>query len=163
MNIRYNRAENRFEAEFSDFAGDQHAVKEAGFKTTGAPQWIWWTQKVPVMEKLRKNRPASGLTITPEASDVYTPLLEQERKNDEIRKLAKKAKADQEPHSNWLPDGKEYLEREDLPPQPPLEKPFQPPPPPDTQCSNCGQPVYFYELLGVFPLCLFCEKELDNR
>ena len=161
MNIRYNPTERRFEAEFSDFNGDLAAVKKAGFKTTGAPGWVWWTAKIPVLNKLRANKPASGLTITDEAFSVYEPLALQEAKNDELRKLAaqaQKAQKKAENSSNWLPEGKDSLGREDLPPHPPSDPRFTPPPPPDTLCSCCDQPVYFYELQGVFPLCLWCEK-----
>jgi hypothetical protein len=165
VNLRYNPQERRFEAEFSDFQADLDAVKTAGFKTTGAPYWVWWTDKLKVLNKLRE-RPPAILTITPEALAVYKPLAEQDRKNAEIKKLAAEAQKTVKKASrgcSWLPAGKDYLETSDLPPMPPFEKSFQPPPPPDVLCSSCQQPVYFYELQGVFPLCLWCEKNFENK
>ncbi len=162
MIISYNKTERRFEAQFSDFQNDLQAVKNAGFKTTGAiGGWVWWTSKIPVLEKLRANKPPGGLQITPDAYDVYAPLALQEQQNAEVRKQLAQARRQANKaknSSNWLPDGKEYLSQEDLPPIPPLERNYTPPPPPDVLCSCCGEPVYFYELQGVFPLCLFCEK-----
>jgi hypothetical protein len=173
MNIRYNVVLQRFEAEFStDFNGDLSAVKTAGFKTDGPPGWCWWTQKIAVLNKLRANKPISGLTITPEALATYGPLAEAEAKNDAIRKQAadaKKAlkkKLDKERKESetapFVPEGKEWVEAADLPPLPPYVSSYVLPSPPDLLCSVCAQPVYFYEKQDP-PTCLWCEKESERK
>lgn len=74
MNICYNPAEGRFEAEFSlDFDGDKAAAKAAGWKFD---RRIWATESLSCVNNLRKNKPASGLTITPEAKAEYVRLTE---------------------------------------------------------------------------------------
>ena len=89
MNIRWDTAERVFIAEFSqDFAGDLEAAKTAGFKPLGVPPpWVWHAPSpgVKALNRLRANRPASGLTITTEARLVYEPLAETEAKNEAVR------------------------------------------------------------------------------
>jgi hypothetical protein len=89
MNLVYNNG--RFEARFSrDFQGDLDAVKTAGFKPdTSSGAWVWHTAKIPVLEKLRKNRPASGIAIDDATFEKYKELKEQFDKNEEIKKAAK--------------------------------------------------------------------------
>jgi hypothetical protein len=169
MNIVWDSSAREFVAEFDDFHGDLEAVKAAGFRTTGPPEWRWHAPSpgIKALNRLRQNRPASGLTISPEALEVYKPLAEIEAKNDAVRKqLAeqkKKVKKEQRESAkcDWLPVGKEYLEASDLPPMPPMERTYVPPPPPDLKCRECNQPIYMYEQQNP-PLCLWCEKELDN-
>lgn len=171
MRIRYNEAMRRFEAEFtSDFNGDLSAVKEAGFKTDGPTSgWIWWTAKIPVLNKLRENKPASGLTITDEAYNVYVVLAERERKNaeakaefqklDKVAKKERKQKEQEEATTSLfsIPEGKLWLDAEDLPPKSPfvssLPKPVAIQGP---KCHVCGETVAFYELQDP-PTCLWCE------
>jgi hypothetical protein len=174
VNIRHNYVLHRFEAEFTpDFAGDLAAVKAAGFKTDGPPAWIWHTSKISVLNKLRENKPASGLTITPDGLEIYQRLAEQEQKNAEVKKqwaeAKKKAKKEQksmeqEVTSELLfPPGKDYIIAEDLP----FKSPFisEMPPIPRHKgpwCHICGQPVYpQYEKISP-PTCLYCEKMLDK-
>jgi hypothetical protein len=170
MNLRWNGSLRRFEAEFSDFSGDLTAVKAAGFKTTGAPQWVWYSVKAAPLTKLRENRPASGLTITPDAREQYTALLKVDESNAPVKAaleahkktLKKRAKiVEQEKNAVVIPE-KGYIDASDLPPQPTHVKLYTPPPPPDTRCIICGDPVYFYEQLNP-PACLWCSKIcLDN-
>ena len=171
MNIRYNEAMRRFEAEFtSDFAGDLATVKGAGFKTDGPPVWIWWTAKIPVLDKLRANKPVSGLTITDAAFEVYKVLAEREQKNAEAKaafqkvdKEAKKErkKKEQEEATTKLfniPEGQIWIGPEDLPPKPPFVSELSTPKPPGGPwCYLCGAPVYFYETQEPLPVCLWCE------
>lgn len=172
MNIRWNPERHQFEAEFSsDFQGDLEAVKEAGFRTTGAPEWLWYAPPpgIKALERLRAKRPKSGLTIAADAFPVYRRLTEQDAKNAEIRKAAaelakankkQKKKTEQEAvASELMPDDKIYITAADLPPMPPSKNPYTPPPPPTELCQSCGQPLYFYESPD---LCLFCEKSLDT-
>lgn len=171
MNLRWNGTFRRFEVEFSsDFQGDLAAVKAVGFKTDGAPEWIWHTQKVTVLQKLRENRPASGLTITPEARAQYTPLAELEEKNAKIKAaLAVHTKEQKKKLENAKKDAnalvvpeKGYIGAEDLPPQPVRATAYNPPPPPTTKCIICADPIYFYEKQDP-PTCLWCEIiVLDN-
>lgn len=171
MNLRWNGTYRRFEAEFStDFQGDLAAVKAAGFKTDGAPEWIWYTYKAGPLTKLRANRPASGLTITPEAREQYTPLVAVEEKNLQLKAqlaehnktLKKKLKIEEQEGKAMPIPTKGYIDASDLPPLPPVARLFTPPPPPDMKCIICAAPVYFYEKQDP-PTCLWCEKiVLDN-
>jgi len=173
VNISWHPTDHVFIAEFSsDFQGDLAAVKEAGFKPLGVPPpWIWHAPSIKALNKLREKRPTSGLTITPEALEVYKPLAEVEAKNDAVKKqlaeqkkeLKKKLQKEQKESTkcDWLPIGKEYLDAEDLPQKPSLMSSFIPPSPPDLKCLKCQQPIYFYELQSP-PTCLWCEVQLDQ-
>lgn len=172
MNIRWNADERRFEAEFSsDFNGDLSALKTVGFGTDGPPTWVWHTHKIAVLNKLRENRPASGLTITPEALEIYKPLALQEEKNSAVRKELAKAKkeAKKERKQNeqeavgqvtfaGLTEEKWWLDASDLSPLPPFKPTYTiPPAPAGPLCVVCNQIVYFYEKQDP-PTCLWCEK-----
>lgn len=168
MNVRYNSIEGRFEAEFSqDFQGDLQAVKEAKFHTDGPPAWIWYAPSpgIKALNRLREKKPASGLTITPEALEIYRPLAEAEAKNDAVRKqladFKKKQKKEQKKSENTIPQisgGKGWIGPEDLPPAPAYVSSFVRPPDPDLKCVICTQPVYFYERQEPTPMCIWCEK-----
>lgn len=172
MNIRWSAAAQRFEAEFQEFQGDLFCVKECGFKTDGAPGWIWWTQKIPVINKLRANKPVSGLTITPEALGVYTSLNAQEEKNAEVRKQLtavrkeqKKAGITRDPDTiPTLPPGAAWISAEHLPPWQSLiqHRPDTKPPENLPECVICGQKVYAYELQNP-PQCLWCEGHPESN
>ena len=173
MNIRWSALEQRFEAEFSsDFNGDLEAVKLAKFHTTGPPYWIWFAPSPGIMalNRLRVNRPASGLTISEEALQVYNTLAEVEAKNDEVRKqlaeVKKAAKKERKQKGQkaanrglfaGLTEEKWWIGAEDLPPLPPYISIFVPPPPPNLKCLICQSPVYLYEYEDV-PMCLWCAK-----
>ena len=173
MNIAWHTFERVFIAEFSsDFRGDLDAVKAAGFRPLGVPPpWIWHAPApgVKALNRLRENRPASGLTITPEALEIYKPLAELEARNEEVRKqLAeqkKKAKKEQrkkeeETAVKLVQEGPIWIELENLPTGPLYVSSFTAPLPPDLKCHVCLQPVYFYELQSP-PTCLWCESLLD--
>jgi hypothetical protein len=179
VNLRWNPTQRRFEAEFEEFQGDLAAVKAAGFKTDGAPEWIWYTYKAGPLGKLRENRPPSGLTITPEAKEQFASLWAVEQKNAELKaqlaehtKALKKklkieeqdAKASAGPQMKMCAEGYMCLSAEDLPPKPPFVQPRpQGNPNPDApRCVICKTSVYFYEKQDP-PTCLWCEKiVLDN-
>jgi hypothetical protein len=166
VNLKWSGTYCRFEAEFSaDFRGDLAAVKLAGFKTEGAPEWIWYTYKAGSLTKLRENRPASGLTISPEAREQYTSLSTVEQKNAELKAqlaahnkaLKKKLKIEEQEGRAFVIPEKGYIDASDLPPMPYRgEIAYVPPPPPSTKCIVCSCPVYFYELQNP-PTCLWCE------
>ena len=169
MNIRWDSSE--FVAEFSsDFHGDLDAVKAAGFRTNGPPEWRWYAPNVKALSKLREKRPASGLTITLDALDVYKTLAELEARNEEVKKQfaeqKKKAKKEQKKKDEeiaiqLIPEGQMWIGPEDLPPMPPFVPSYVVPPPPDLKCIYCSQPVYIeYEKVSP-PMCIWCEAQLD--
>src|SRR6266403_3443547 len=136
MNLRWNGTYRRFEAEFStDFNGDLAAVKAAGFKTDGAPGWIWYTYKAGPLTKLREARPASGLTISSEAREQYTCLWAVEEKNAKLKaeltahnKILKKKLKIEEQEGKAMPiPEKGYIDASDLPPLPPCVHTYTPP------------------------------------
>lgn len=95
MRIVWNQNEERFEAQFSgekfseQWNADKTAAMDAGFKTTGAPAWLWCVSKPAALAKLREHRPGSGLTITKEALDRFNHLQGVEQKNAELKAWAK--------------------------------------------------------------------------
>ena len=177
MNLRWDATFRRFIAEFSsDFQGDLAAVKAAGFKpdtSTGA--WVWWTGKAAPLTKLRENRPASGLTITPEAREQYTPLAAMEAKNAEIKTAAAKANKELkktlglvEAKTPLVIPKKGYIDASDLPPLPPSENPYVRPPedPTAPRCCICKALIEMFLYGDDEPrpvACLYCQKKvLDN-
>ena len=185
VNIRHD-VNLGFVAEFStDFHGDLNAVKNAGFRTTGPPQWFWYTAKLPVLNKLRENKPASGLTIAESAYQAYLALTEIERVNEAARAQfapikEKQIKEKKERKKRELKDqvytafvvppkpGEEYdyVGVQDLPPMPPFILKNPPQPHSGPFCTYCRAPVYFYEKQYPIPVCLFCEiseKSLDKQ
>lgn len=177
MNLRWDATFRRFVAEFSsDFAGDLAAVKAAGFKPdTSSGSWVWWTGKAAPLTKLRENRPASGLTITPEAREQYTPLAAMEAKNAEIKAEAAKANKELkktlglvEPKQTLVIPDKGYIDASDLPPFPPLEHAYVRPPedPNAPRCAICKGllEMFLYGDEEPRPVaCLWCQKAvLDN-
>lgn len=178
MNLRWNGTFNRFEAEFStDFQGDLAAVKSTGFKTDGAPQWIWYTYKAGPLTKLRENRPASGLTISPEARAQYTSLWATEQQNEAIKKqslalqkeLKKKVKiADQDakaasgPQMKMCPEGYMCLSKEDFPLVVTTCPTYTAPVWDGPRCSICDSQLLPFEMHNP-NICTWCEKiVLDN-
>lgn len=171
MNLSWDAQNSRFIAQFSsDFQGDLAAVKSAGFKTDGAPAWIWYTFKAGPLTKLRSNRPPGGLTITPDARANFTRLWEVEERNakakaelaQHTKQLKKNLKIKEQEGNAFDIPVKGFIETCDLPPMPVRKNDYIPPPPPNTKCCICESPVYFYEKQDP-PTCLYCEKiVLDN-
>jgi hypothetical protein len=183
MNISWHPVERVFIAEFDEFQGDLEAAKAAGFKPLGVPPpWIWHAPSpgVKALNRLREKRPASGLTISPEALEIYKPLAELEAKNLEVRKQLteakkknkkaqkeKQQKATTDTVFTGLTDEKWWIGVEDLPPMPPYVPTYTVSTTPTTGkiCEGCGDRLYFYEYPN---LCLWCEgqnileKTLDN-
>lgn len=170
MNLRWSGTFRRFEAEFSsDFAGDLAAVKAAKFKPdTSSGAWVWWTAKSAVLTKLRNNKPASGLTITPEAREQYTALAEIDKKNAEVRAALKKHQKEQKKTpKNSMPE-KGYIDASDLPPMPPFVQQYVRPPqdPNAPKCRICEGLLELFLYADDEPrpiACLWCSKIiLDN-
>ncbi len=171
MNIRWDSSAREFVAEFDDFRGDLEATKEAGFRTNGPPEWRWYAPApgIKALNRLRENRPASGLTITPEALEIYKPLAEAEAKNEAVKKQLAEAKKKlkkvlkESAKCEWIPVGKEYLDAEDLPPRPPyVPSVVITTPVPTLLCRTCAQAVYFYEYPEI-PSCIWCYKIFENN
>jgi hypothetical protein len=179
MNLRWNGAFRRFEAEFStDFQGDLAAVKAVGFKTDGPPEWIWYSYKAESLKKLRENRPASGLTITPEAREQFTSLVTVEEKNAKLKaelaahnkELKKKLKiTDQDaktasgPKMKMCAEGYMCISAEDLPPVETTYTKYVAPIWDGPRCSICQSALLPFELHNP-NICMWCEKTvLDNQ
>lgn len=173
MHLKWNQFERRFEAELGSggFKADLEAVKEAGFKTSGAPDWVWFSLKAMPLKWLRENRPPV-LTIDASARAEYERLLPVEENNAKLKaelqvhKKALKKTLDREKRQSDLvtlviPE-KGYIGPEDLPPIPPSEKVYIPPPPPSVLCFVCKSPVYPYEYAEgtMNPACLWCQKKV---
>jgi hypothetical protein len=161
VNLRWNSELFRFEAGFTDFQSDLALVKKAGFRYDG-PARVWWSAKAAPLTKIKGT---TGLTITPEAREQYTRIAAIEEKNNAIKKQAQKERAEikheGELHELVFPEGKDYIDKEDLPP---VERPawsYTPPPPPKERCIVCAQPVYPYEYAeGGVLACLWCQKKV---
>ncbi len=173
MHLKWNQSERRFEAELSrdNFQMDLEAVKTAGFKTDGAPAWVWYSIKAKPLLWLREHRPPL-LTINADARIEYERLLPVEENNARLKaelnvhKKALKKTLDREKrygelHKLIIPE-KGYIGVEDLPPMPPFEKKFISPPPSSVLCFICDSPIYPYEYAeGVEkPACLWCQKKV---
>jgi len=174
MLIDYNPVSHLFVAQFSqDFQGDLDACKAAKFMTSGPPDWTWYAPPpgLPALERIRKNKPASGLTITDAAYLVYQRLADIKAKNDEVKKLMKKAQAEAKKTPDKTPDAPDHdcgehcwIGPKDLPPEPPYVSPYPKSIPPDLKCYVCQTFVYEeYMLTEPFPVCLWCEKVLDKK
>jgi len=171
VNLNWNGTHRRFEAEFStDFHGDLASVKAAGFKTDGAPEWVWYTYKAGPLTKLREARPASGLTITPEAREQFTSLWTVEEKNAKLKselathnkELKKKLKiVEQEGNALVIPT-KGYIDASDLSPCKTEYTAYVRLPWTGPLCSICSAPLLPFELHNP-NICMWCEKiVLDN-
>ena len=180
MNISYNPTDKVFTAEFSsDFQGDLDACKNAKFRTTGPPDWIWFAPPpgIKALNRLRANRPASGLTISPEALAIYTPLAALEVKNEEVRKqlaeVKKKQKKEKktekktEENTNdsvldGLTEEKWWIDTNDLPPLPPFVPNYSVSQiKPVGICRTCGDSIYGWPDLEF--VCLWCEMKIDEQ
>jgi hypothetical protein len=184
MRIIWNIASNCFQAELTPGAlwqKDLEAIKSAGFRTTGPPDWIWQAPSVRAVMRLRANKPESGLSISPEALAKYTPQAEQEEKNEAVkkqfaegRKAVKKEQKKKEIEVEvqaaayeLMLSEKGYKDASDYPPYVSIAKPFIPL---DNNreyklCSNCGDEVetFLYAETETEPqYCLWCQKVLDK-
>jgi hypothetical protein len=159
MRIIWNSEFKQFEAQLTPgeyWTQDQQAVKTAGFRTEGPPEWKWIAFRAAVLTKLRESKPVSGLSITPEALEHYKRLLAQEDRNAEVRKALKEAKKAAE--KDKLESGPEIDWEHVEPGESKIWNQYVPPPAPSLLCSVCRTPIYFYESQDP-PICLDCEFE----
>jgi len=192
MQIYWNAKDHCFELNFdrSNFQDNLDKAKGAGFKTTGPPQWVWYTDKIKVLKKLRENKPAEGLTITDEARKEFDSRLIEEDKKEEVLKWARDQKARlaglptedekkakrEERERKRIDAGKGPIvrkprqarsggrvERVEVKYEPMAYNKFIPPPPPSILCLYCKDPVYEkYEKVDPLPICLWCEKTITD-
>lgn len=95
MRIVWNSIERSFDCEFAggdQWKVDQEAAKAAGFKTEGAAGgWVWYTQKITVLLKLKTL--VQDISITPEALEQFKELKRLADVNAEILKKFETEKA----------------------------------------------------------------------
>jgi hypothetical protein len=152
--------ESRFQVELSqNWLEDKELVKQAGFKTTGPPDWAWYTSRSSILNKLRDLKPKSGLVITEAALDKYKFLNEQDQKKRELKKLfdkENKAAAQNRVTRNMYVDDNGITCYVVEPSKEKFVMKFVLPAPPDQYCFVCGDPVYNFEQSD---LCLWCEEK----
>ena len=173
MNLSWDSINRRFIANLQsgdEWRNEMELVKQAGFKNTGPPSWIWFSYKSEPLTKLRENRPAI-LNINADARVEYTRLKEVEDRNaatkaalkEHTKTLKKKLKIDKQDATK----PGEYFDEEvgfvcfKVPPKPAVENPdrYIRPEPPKITCFICENSVYSYEYgEGQHPSCLYCQK-----
>lgn len=148
----------RLELGTESFKTDLDLAKAAGFRTTGPPNWIWYTQGLKVLKALKKVHP-DPIPISTEALQKYKDFQEAEDRKAETKKIVKELKA-----KLTVP----VVEIEDeiwirVEPKPFVRtNVYRPPAPPEIRCTFCGDPVYDYERLEPVPICLWCEKTIAD-
>jgi hypothetical protein len=166
MRVVWDSNEFRFLAELTPgdlWREDMEAVKAAGFKTTGPPSWEWYCFKASCLNKLRKNKPKSGVVLTELAFEKYKQINQREEQKAALKKEFEKAKKEAK-KSEKSAACDTYVDPLWGPciVVKPADKPFAnlfvPPAPPKELCMICDEPIYFYEHL----VCLWCEKEVEN-
>jgi hypothetical protein len=171
VRIIWNTETKAFQAVLTageQWQSDLEAVKLAGFKTTGPPAWQWYTTKPSVLNKLRDNKPKSGLTLTEVALEQYKPLNEKEQQVLALKKQFQKEKKAAEKQSLdssisgmvevVIPD-KGYIDASDLPASGWKHKFDITPMHSIDKCIICEDPLAFYEQT----ICLWCGKEQNER
>jgi hypothetical protein len=166
MRIIWDPEFKQFEAQFdagSNWAPEQQAVKAAGFRTEGPPDWKWVSFRAGVLTKLKSALPASGLsiTITPAALTQYQRLKTQEDTNAAVRAALKAHRKElgkvEDPSKGFEfvtgPEG--FLIAAIEPGESPIWKP-SPASVSPLRCSVCQTAVYSFEKTDP-PTCLDCE------
>jgi hypothetical protein len=167
VRIIWNLTFKQFEAQLSNgeqWAQDQQAVKMAGFKTEGPPDWKWVAFRAAVLTKLKSAKPASGITITPDALMNYQRLKTLEDANAVVKaqlKAARKEQQIEDPAKGFKmtmgPEG--FMIADVEPGESKIWNKYIPPDKPAMLCHICQSAVYFYECQNP-PTCLDCEFEL---
>lgn len=162
MRIIWNSTESRFDAELTPgelWRDDMDAVRSAGFKTTGAPNWIWNAHKASALNKLRSKPPKSGLTISELALEKYNFLNDQDTRKQELKKEFLRQKKLHDSRDTWA----EYDDPETglrckivAPAETKFVMEYVPPAAPDLSCFMCGAPLYLFDLDDT---CLWCSTK----
>lgn len=169
MKLVWNPKEACFEAVFQDFQNDLNAVKAAGFKTTGPPEWKWFTLKISPLDKLKKNRPASGLTILEDALVEYNRIKEEDAGKAALlaelkaaKKANKRAKKDDLSGYAMCPEGFMCVCVEPVKLGSDRNRfNYVPPEWTGSHCFICKDTVYPYERQEP-ATCIYCEIVVDN-
>lgn len=169
MRITWNQSNQEFQVELQQGAAwstEQTAAKQAGFKTTGPPDWLWTAKKAAVLTKLRTVKPTSGCTISTDARLNYDRLKAVEDANAEVlrqlkdaKKSPKKETAEKIESGEITGTGFEY-DQDGWAIIEPLDSGILHvkyiPPLPTEFCTVCHEPVYFFERHDPL-VCLDCE------
>ncbi len=168
MRIVWDQNESRFLVELTPgelWREDMEAVKAAGFRTTGPPDWKWYATKATSLNKLRDKRPSSGLTLTEVALQKYQILNHVEQQKLDLRKKFKEAQK-QAKKQEKIEEVKTYFDDE-LQITCTLVEPSKTifvskhvaPVAPTNLCIVCGEPVYYIDYPDI---CLWCDKIQKN-
>lgn len=164
--MRITWTNNRFEAELTPgelWRDDKDAIQNAGFRTDGPPDWTWFTQKASTLNKLRDNKPKSGLSITELALEKYQSLNKQDEEKAALKKQFEQAKKQAaksvEDTNEYYVDDSTGITCIKVKPGNKLQyTKYVPPAVPEERCMICDDPIYFFESENI---CLSCEKDLD--
>lgn len=169
MRITWNPELREFRAELSPgpmWQTEQATAKSSGFKSSGPPDWVWWTKKASVLTKLRDSRVESGLTtltVTPDARLEYDKLVQTEARNADVLKQLKDAKKAQKKDMADQPggtgfeydaDGWAIIDKGDAAVWSHVK--YKAPSLPTELCTVCRTPVYYHERRSP-AVCLECE------
>lgn len=173
MRITWNPELREFRAELSqgsEWQKEQQTTKSSGFKSSGPPDWIWWTKKASVLTKLRDSRVSLGLTtltVTPDARLEYDKLVQTEAANAEVLRQLKEAKKAQKKDAADQPGGTGFqydaegwaiVDADDSPVWAATK--YNVSAFPTERCTVCQTPVYYYEKRDP-AVCLECEFSED--
>jgi hypothetical protein len=169
LRIIWDDQENRFLAELTineQWREDMEAAKAAGFKTNGPPQWHWYATKASALNKLRENKPKSGLVLTEVALSHYQSLNQKEEQKAALKKQFKTAQK-QAKKTEKLPEAEMYFDTEIgvicLVVKPKVSEFIQPVihGKSDTICIACGD--LLYPPWDYPDICVWCDKiKLDK-
>lgn len=161
MRIIWNEKENAFQVEFSEkhWSSDLEYAKTSGFKTQGPPSWSWLSRNILPVNKLRKNPPLSGLTITELALEKYNFLEKKIAEKTALKKQAEQILKETDQSQSW----EEYFDEElgfmcivvkskksDFTWIPPMHSA------PEAHCIICGDGLYLMDYQDV---CMWCDTQ----
>jgi hypothetical protein len=167
MRILWNN--DRFEAELTPgdlWRNDKDSIQAVGFRTEGPPSWTWFTNKAANLNKLRENKPQSGLVLTQLALQKYQEINKQEEEKAALKKqfdlckkeagkVAKKELAKKDDYEYYADDtGITCIVVKAAEPIQMMHKFVRPSDLANARCLICDDPLYFYEAKNI---CLFCE------
>jgi hypothetical protein len=169
LRIIWDDQESRFLAELTpgeQWRDDKDSIQAAGFQTDGPPDWRWYTKKASTLNKLRENKPKSGLVLTEVALSHYQALNQKEEQKAALKKQFKTAQK-QAKKTEKLPEPDVYFDTEIgvmcLVVQPKVSEFTQPiiHGKSDTICIACGDPLY--PPWDYPDICVWCDKiKLDK-
>jgi hypothetical protein len=170
MRIVWNNEHSVFVAEFSDFQSDLEEVKKAGFRPLGTPPpWIWHAPPpgIKALNRLRDQKPKSGLVITETALQKYKPLQQQQVEKDNLRKqfksaqkIAKKTEVCEDTRDTYIDTETGIICIVVKPSDTKFTWDHIKPSEPKEKCLACDCGLYLP--LDGKTFCMFCEKELDT-